>query len=108
MILADRRDRRLRHPELARAARLRAPHVERLELTGDRHRGEDTDPHVQRALEPDEGPEMREPAGQLGAVQEHRERPLERAPALHDRVDGGVVLRRDLALAGDRRQAGHD
>src|SRR5437867_4346320 len=79
----------------------------RLQLTGHGHGGENPHPHVERALEPDEGAEMRQTAGQLGAVQEHRERALERAAARDDRVDDRLVLGSDLVLAGDWGQPCH-
>jgi hypothetical protein len=48
---------------------------------------------------------MRDAAGQLRAVQEHRERALERAAALDDGVHDGVVLGGHLVLAGDGSQS---
>ena len=107
VVLANRRDGRLRHAELARSARLGAPHVDGVELAGDGHRGEHPHAHVERALEADEGAEVGQTAGQLRAVQEHRERALQRPAALDDAVHDRVVLGGHLVLAGDRRQPCH-
>ncbi len=103
MFLANGRDGGLRHAEPPGATRLRAPHVDRVELPRHGHRREHAHPHVERAFEADEGAQMREAASQLRAVEEHRERPLQRATALDDAVHDRVVLGSDLVLAGDGR-----
>src|SRR5256886_2926589 len=105
--VANGRDRRLRDAELARLARLGTPDIDRVELARDRHRGHDAHAHVERALEADERAQMREAAGQLGGVQEHRERALERAAALDDALDDRVILLRHLSLARDGSQPCH-
>src|SRR5215469_17180992 len=55
VVLADCRDRLLRHAETARAAGLRAPDIDRLEFARDRHCRQDTHAHIERALETDIG-----------------------------------------------------
>ena len=107
VLVADRRDGRLRHPEPARAARLGAPHVDRIELPRDRHRGEHPHAHVERAFEADEGAEMGDALGQLWTVEKHRERSLERTAALDDRVHDRVILGGHLVLARDRSEPRH-
>jgi hypothetical protein len=73
---ADRRDRGFGHILTPCTAGLRAPDVFSLELPRDGHRGEHADPKVQGTLEPHVGAEVRDPASQFGAVQEHRKRGL--------------------------------
>src|SRR2546429_5268899 len=60
-------------------------------------------PHalVERAFEPDEGPQVGDAAGQLRAVEEHREWPLQRASARNDGVDDRTVLRGHLELRSE-------
>src|SRR5712691_13120261 len=107
VLLTDGRDGRLRHALPACTARLRAPYIDRLELPGGRHRGEHPHPHIERALEADKGPEMRDAASEFRTVEEHREWSLKRAPAPYDGVHDGVVLGGHLVLAGDGSKPCH-
>src|SRR2546427_3089847 len=108
VVLANGRDGGLRHSHSASAAGLRAPDIDRLQLARHGHGGEDAHAHVERALEPYKGAEMRQAAGQLRTMQEHREGSLERAPARDDRVDDRLVLGSNLVLVGDRCQPCHE
>src|SRR5262249_14872994 len=104
----DGRDGRLWHAQPACAARLRAPHIDRLELPCGRHRGEHAHPHIERALEADKGSEMRDATGNFWTVKEHRKGSLKRTPAPHDGIHDGVVLGSHLVLAGDGSKSGHN
>ncbi len=48
---------------------------------------------------------MGKAAGEFGAVQEDRERAVKGPPAADDGVGDGLVLRRELVLAGDQRES---
>ena len=72
-----------------------------VELARDGHCRKHPHPHVERTLEPDIGAEIGNAAGDLGGMQEHRERALHRTPARDDRVERLAVFRRHLVLAGD-------
>jgi hypothetical protein len=51
---------------------------------------------------------MRQPPGQFRRVEEHRERPLNRAAALDDGIKNRMVFSGDLILARDRWESRHD
>jgi len=107
VLLADGRDGRLGHTEPPGATRLGAHTYTASSSRATVMAASARNPHVERAFEADEGAQVREAAAQLRAVEEHRERPLQRAAALDDAVNDGVILRSDLLLAGDGWQPCH-
>src|SRR4029434_5420585 len=84
MFLTDRRDRRFRHALAARRARLRAPHVHRVELPSDNHCGEHAHAVVELALEAYVGAQMHHAVGERRTMKEHREGAMHSATTLDD------------------------
>src|SRR5262245_60645445 len=105
--LANRRYGGLGYALTPRTSRLCAPYVHRVELASYGHRREDAHAHVEAAFETHVGSQVRHALGQLGSVEEHRERALQAAAALDDAVDDGVGVGRHLVLAGDGSQSRH-